>query len=320
MSKLAPVLVDFAALAESYLLACRAENKSPQTVQWYEHKLRGFLTWLTDQEGVRAVDAVTPELVRRFLDHLRGPDPWHGSQFQPTRPVAQRSPATIRGYAQVIKGFYSWLEREGHLPSHPLAKLRMPKVPDTLIRPLDPAEMRQLLGAPDTRMVSGLRDAAMLSIFLDCGLRVSELVGLRLSDVGHGDLTVTGKGSKRRVVGFGTATQRALNRWLTVRAALADEHEPHIFVSEEGRPLSKHAVEKQVRQLAQRAGLRRVWPHLLRHTFAVSFLRAGGDAFTLQKLLGHTTLETTKLYVYLAGCDVLEVYRRASPLDHLRRV
>jgi len=324
MPRRAASVTDLATLTQSYLLTCRAEGKSPQTVHWYEHKLRGFIDWLDRQADITSARAVTPEHVRCFLDHLRSsPDPWQGSTFQPTRPVGTRSPYTVKGYAQVIKGFYTWLDREGHLRGHALTRLRMPKVPKKLIRPLAPADVRALLAAPDTRMVSGIRDAAILSVLLDCGLRAGELVALRPGDVGRGELVVTGKGSKTRVVGFGTTTQKALTRWLAARATLTDEHRSggRLFVNERGEPLTRNAVEKQVRHYGERARLdRRVWPHLLRHTFAVSFLRAGGDAFTLQRLLGHTSLETTRLYVELAEGDILEVYRRASPLDNLKRL
>jgi integrase/recombinase XerC len=325
MPRLAPVVVDFGALAESYLLACRAEGKSGQTVTWYSQKLRAFAGWLATEERVTDAAAVTPAHVRRFLDHLRSSaEPWAGNPFVPTRTGGRLSSYTVKGYAQVFKGFYAWLVREGHLPAHPVAGLRMPKVTTKLVTPLDPEEAARLLAAPDPRTVTGIRDAAILSIFVDCGLRVSELVGLDEVDLNTraGTLKVLGKGSKERVVPFGAATGRALARWLGVRATLVRDgtNTDHVFLDQYGRPMSRHAVEAMVGVQGERAGLGRVWPHRLRHTFAVSFLRAGGDAFTLQRLLGHTSLATTRLYVELAERDVINVYRRASPVDHLPAV
>jgi integrase/recombinase XerD len=162
-----------------------------------------------------------------------------------------------------------------------------------------------------------------LSVLIDCGLRVSELTRLSLHDVNRkaGTIRVLGKGSKERMVGFGAATDKALSRWLQVRSALIAERREcgRLFVGQYGEPYTRHAVEGMVAVCGERAGLGvRCYPHLLRHTFAVSFLRAGGDAFSLQRLLGHTTLETVKLYVNLAETDVLSAYRRASPLDNLR--
>jgi site-specific recombinase XerD len=214
------------------------------------------------------------------------------------------------------------MEREGHIDRHAIARMRMPKVPKKLVTPLDPDQVKRLLSAPDTRTLGGIRDVAVLSVLLDCGLRVSELCGLGLGDVDQraGTLKVFGKGSKERMVGFGAATNKALTRWLQARPAQLAERRDcgRLFLGQYGVAISRHAVEEQVRWYGQQAGLGvRCYPHLLRHTFAVSFIRAGGDAFTLQQLLGHTSLETVKLYVNLAQTDVLTAYRRASPLDNL---
>src|SRR5215218_5756449 len=107
MPRLIPVLVEFGAHAESYLLACRAEGKSPRTVSWYSQKLRAFAGWLAQQEGVTSAVEVTPEHVRRFIDLLRtSVEPWDGNPYVPTRTGGRLSPYTIKGYAQVVKGFF----------------------------------------------------------------------------------------------------------------------------------------------------------------------------------------------------------------------
>ena len=172
--------------------------------------------------------------------------------------------------------------------------------------------LRRLLdGAP-------VRDRAILLLFLDTGLRLSELAELRLADLrADGSLKVMGKGSRERIVPVGTAARQALVRYLRERGA--DPGEP-IFRARRGGPLGGRGIQQLFRRLKLRAGLSgRCSPHTMRHTFARAYLVNGGDAFSLQRILGHATLDMVKRYVALADTDVSQRHRTASPADHLLR-
>jgi site-specific recombinase XerD len=190
-------------------------------------------------------------------------------------------------------------------------------VPSRVIEVLSEEEVAALLAAVDADTTSGARDLGMLTLFLDSGLRLSELVGLEAGDV-HLDeqwLKVMGKGSKERIVPFGARTAKVLSRYITF---FRPEGEiDTLFLCCDGGPITLNTVKMLFTRLRRRSGIERLHAHLLRHTFATSYLMAGGDVFTLQAILGHTTLEMTRRYVNLASAHVAVQHRRFSPMDRL---
>jgi len=165
----------------------------------------------------------------------------------------------------------------------------------------------------------GYRNHAMVLTLLDCGLRVSELCGVRVQDLdlAHDALNVTGKGARERQVFFGQRLGRILRSWLSKRTlSLPGEA---FFCSRQGYALTRHTVMHLIQKLARQAGLSsvRCSPHTLRHTFATEFIRNGGDPFSLQRLLGHSHISTTMIYVHMAGTTLREAHAKASPVDRL---
>jgi len=179
-----------------------------------------------------------------------------------------------------------------------------------------------LLQQPDRDHFIGLRDYCFLLLLLDTGMRLSEALGLRLADVDLDGATVTvlGKGNKERRLGLSPRLLADLKPYLRKRAAaltaLGLPDARWVFPNDVGGRLSAKAIQQRLRLYGQTAGIDgvRVSPHTLRHTYAVSFVRSGGDPFTLQKVLGHTSLETTRRYVELADDDVLRRQRELTPL------
>jgi integrase/recombinase XerD len=178
-----------------------------------------------------------------------------------------------------------------------------------------------VLAVPDRRTWVGIRNRAMLLVLLDTLIRVSELVGLDAEDVDfdEGVIQVMGKGGKERRVPFGTSTGQALRRY---RSAVEDlrQGDP-FFITRGGRRTSRWAVHMMMADCGRMAGIEgvRCSPHTMRHTGAKRFILAGGDVFTLQKLLGHTTLVMVRRYVELADVDVRTQHHRFSPADSLLR-
>ncbi len=291
-------------LVEAYLLACQSEGKSPNTIRWYEQKLRGFLDFLRSRRLALDPAGITPEAVRGFIVHLQSTD---------------ISPFTTRGYVQVVKGAFTWLEEEGYVHENPVRRVRLPRTPRYVVKPLGEQEVQALLMAVDPRTAPGARDLALLLLLLDTGMRLGELAGLSLADgesaLRDGMLKVFGKGARERLVPVGATAQNALRRYLQL-------HRPQgyldsLFLASNGRPLSDEGIRQVVRRVARRAGVAGVHPHKLRHTSALTFLRAGGDVFVLQRILGHSTLAMTRNYVTLADADIKAAHMRASPADRL---
>jgi site-specific recombinase XerD len=207
--------------------------------------------------------------------------------------------------------FGNWLAAEELAQAAALRTLRKPRVPDKLVEPISDDAMRRLLA------ISDVRDRAILLLLLDCGLRVSEAAGLRLGDLRpDGTLKVMGKGAKERIVPVGGTARTAIVRYMGQRGAGAPD-EP-LFLGRRGA-LDWRGMQQVLKRLKGRAGITgRCSPHSLRHTFARSYLVNGGDVFSLQRILGHTTLDMVKRYVALAELEIVRrIHAVASPADRL---
>ena len=215
-----------------------------------------------------------------------------------------------------IRSFYKYLTiKTKQLETNPVADLDSPKAPKTLPRYLTLDESRALLSSIDGKNKE--RDYCIICIFLNCGLRISEIVGLNVSDI-HGDnLRVLGKGNKQRVVYLNEATSEAINQWLEVRKQLVPEHEPALFVSNRRSRMVRDTVHVMVKNSLERAGLdsTQYSSHKLRHTAATLMLQSGVDVRTLQEVLGHEHLNTTQIYTHVDSSQ-LRSAAAANPLAH----
>jgi len=293
-------------LVEVYLLACRAEGKSPSTLRWYGQKLRFLCDFLKRSRLSLDPKDLSPEIVRLLTTRVQ---------------ATGVSPFTTRGLVQVIKGFYTWLEMEGYLRESPIRRVKLPKTPRYVVRPIEDDEVARILDGIDPRTRAGSRDLAIFLLLLDTGMRLGELAGLSDEDgrtaLRSGALRVFGKGARERVVPIGLTTQNALLRYLEMHRPQTAS--PVLFLGRDNRPLTAEGHRQIIRRASQRAGVEGVHPHRLRHTAAVTFLRSGGDVFTLQKILGHSTLDMTRNYVTLTDADVKAAHDRASPADRFFR-
>jgi len=303
----------------AYEIDLRAENKSPKTIDWYRHKLRYFADWLAHGD-IGHVEDLEPGHIKGFLLYLGQLDQaiGGGRRLKNGRP----SSLTVHGYAQVLKTFCGWLARNGYADNSPFDGVGMPKVERYVVQAFTDEDVRKMLRAARARRHAE-RDYALVLLLYDTAIRAGELVRLRLEDVDFegGWLRVLGKGARERMVPMGQAARRALWRHVTVsrpEPALPTMRE--VFLNERREPLSVFGVWRVVRSVAEAAGVngKRLSPHTLRHAAATDFLRNGGDAFALQKLLGHSSLTVTRMYVDLVATDLQDAHRRASPGDNLR--
>jgi len=228
------------------------------------------------------------------------------------------SPRSQARALAAIRGFLRFLVLRAVLKDAPARTLRIRRPPGRLPRALAAGEMGSLLAQPADGDPRGLRDRALLELLYACGLRVSEAVGLRGTqlDLGAGFVTVLGKGGKERVVPLGRHARAALEAYITDERprVLRGRASPFVFLGPTGRPLTRQAVWKLVRRRALAAGLgRRVSPHTLRHTFATHLLGGGADLRIVQTLLGHADIGTTQIYTHVAPARLREVHRRHHP-------
>ncbi len=303
-----------------FVTAMTLEGKSPYTVLWHRKKLPGFAKFLQDSGRSLKVGDLTVEDARAFIKYLMERTTRYTDHVMRHEQDGGLAPSTIHGYARSLRTFASWLQREGYTDENIFEGLKPPKLPQILIQPLTEDEIRKLLLLIPQNTAEGVRNYAIVLTFLDTGIRLSELLNLKIGDIDFslGQFKVFGKGAKERLVPMGYATRRAILRYRdTARPQPVNPNETRLFLSVAGTPISQESVEKLVQRLRRRADIPRLHPHLFRHSFAVRYLINGGDVFTLQKILGHTTLEMTRRYVTLASGDVKEKHRLYSPIDNL---
>jgi site-specific recombinase XerD len=297
--------VRFAEAEELYRLYCRARGLSPRTLDTYFSSLAYLRTFL-------AVDGVGAEIPSS--QHLRA---YIASMLE-----RGLSRGTVQVRMRAVRAFCNFLVREGLVDASPFRGVQIPRVPDRFPNVLGVDEVARLVAASKGTTWTGVRNHALILAFLDTGMRLGELIRLDVEDVNLGTCVIrirSGKGGKERHVFMGRTLHRALRRWLGLRG-LAGLRDP-FFATHQGSRLKKRNVERVVERIAKKAGLgdRRVTPHQLRHSFATHYIMNGGDPFSLQRILGHSDIKTTVVYVHMAGAGLREAHAKASPVDRLLR-
>jgi integrase/recombinase XerC/integrase/recombinase XerD len=259
------------------------------------------------------------KLLREYVIYLLQQ---HKFENHPSTPVESGllSAASVHGHVRTLRAFFGWLAREGITAENIARDLKPPKVTKKVVQTLSDGEITTILGRLNANNAIQARNQTIFMILIDTGLRIGELVNLRMEDVhlDEGFLKVVGKGRKERIVPLGSKTQRALQRYLfRYRSRPANSVVDNLFLSIQGKPLTINGAKLMFSRMARRSGVYRLHAHLCRHTFATRFLVNGGDVFTLQQILGHTTLEMVKHYVNLASSHVLIQHQRFSPLDRI---
>jgi len=300
-------------LIEEYAVDLRARGRSEHTIRWYTQKLRHFASYLKKRR--RTIEGATRADLREFILMLQTTRADANNPFKGAR-NGTLSSATIRGYAQTIKGFTQWLVREEYLEKDPFRKVAVPKADRKELEIVGDGEMVELLRAA-ARSPSPARDTALVWTFYGTGIRLSELTGLHreamhLSKSGA-YIKVRGKGAKERLVPLGPKVQSELARYLREHAASEDGT---VFLSRSGAPLTPTGVYQALARLGREAGVR-ISPHKLRHTFATNYLMNGGDAESLRLTLGHETLAMTMRYIHLTQRHLSIQNQRYSPADAL---
>jgi integrase/recombinase XerD len=239
-------------------------------------------------------------------------------EFIGTLREAGLGPSSVARSVHAVRGLYRFAVREGRLETDPMENLKAPRAFKALPRFLDTKQVETLLAAPDVDTPLGVRDRAVLEVFYATGLRLAELIGLRVRDVDlrMGIVTCFGKGRKERLVPLGMEAQRWVRRYLDeVRGGLTRGRDlPVLFLSNRGRALSRMGLWGLVRRHAVTAGVQSVLtPHVLRHSFATHLLERGADLRALQAMLGHADISTTQIYTHVTRERLRKVYDQFHP-------
>jgi len=282
---------------DRYLAHLRHERRlADHTLSAYSRDGRLLLSLA----GERPLAKLAGADIRRFIATL------HGKGHRP------------RSLARVLsswRGFFDWLARDHAVGANPCAGVKPPRAAKHLPEALSPDDAVRLVALEDDSDL-GLRDRALFELAYSCGLRVSELTGLDVGalDLRTGEVRVTGKGSKTRIVPVGGHAVKAVAAWLPVRAGLAAPGQDALFVGRSGRRLAPREVQRRIKLRAAAAGLDTdVHPHMLRHSFASHVLQSSGDLRAVQEMLGHASIASTQVYTHLDFQHLAKVYDAAHP-------
>ena len=293
--------------AESYLSAISLRRGlSRNTLTSYRMDLSNYLAFL-HKSGISRLTEVSPENIHSYIVNLSG---------------RKLKAASIARKLSTIRGFHRYLVEAGKTETDPTLNLESPKTSRPLPSVLDyENEVKKLLEQPDLSTVLGKRDKALLELLYSCGLRISEAINLKLSDLVLRErfIVVMGKGSKQRVVPMGKEAAFWVKNYLVkARTKLAKGHSQNfIFLNQHGRKLSRMGAWKILKSYVKRAGIKKqVHPHTLRHSFATHLLQGGADLRTVQELLGHADISTTEIYTHVDSRYLKQVHKTYHPREN----
>jgi integrase/recombinase XerD len=284
----------------SFLHFCRTEKGlAVNSLEAYQRDLTQLLNWL----GKRPLSSVTLDTLREFLDHLR---------------ASGLSNRSVAREVTTLRGFFAFLLEEGHVSGNPSELLTAPKIGSALPDFLESHKVDQLLESPDRASATGLRDRAMLDLLYATGLRVSELIKLRIADLDElaGTIRVIGKGNKQRLVPVGRGALQSIEGYRTVQRAqlLKGRISPYLFVTARGTAMTRQGFWKLLRGHGKSVGIfRGLSPHVLRHTFATHLLEGGADLRSVQTMLGHADIGTTQIYTHVMRSRLRQTVDRHHP-------
>ena len=308
-------------LVYGYQICASTEGNSPAAIRVVKDAIKYFQKFLDSHYPGVPLMAVTAQEIRAYTYYLQ-----HKQCYlaHPSTPVQERllSGHTVNTYVRSLRTFYSWLVSEEILQNHPFTKVKIPRCPKKVIATFSPSQLQALLSVINTNKGDGYRNQAIILTLLDTGLRLSELCGMRIDDLSleDGMAKVLGKGNKERTVPIGRMVQRLLWHYIEqIRPQPMNVNRNFVFLTHQGLPFRTRGVQIMLKRYGLKARLLgvRCSPHTLRHTAAITFLRNGGDVFSLQRLLGHSNLEMTRRYSELATIDVKKAHIMASPVDNL---
>lgn len=285
-----------------FMLRCQAKNLRDNTVKSYKQHLEQFRNFLIENQHPMLLEEITSNDLRTYTAELMS---------------SNISNVTVASRVRSLKVFFNFLTREEILSNNPADKLDKIRVDEPSLFILNTNQIKRLLKQPNQKQFAGFRDYVIMSVMLDTGIRLSELLSLRVKNfVGNYFILEHTKNRKRRILPVGNKLQELMNKYLAIREGKPEEY---LFCNVLDEQLRTRTLQERIKSYGKQAKIRdvRVSPHTLRHTFATQYLLNGGDMVSLQEILGHSSLEMVRRYVNYLHDDIQRQHKKFSPLDKL---
>lgn len=297
------IILSFDEAFSLFVEDCYLRNLRPQTIKYYHNEINAFKSTLRAYNiEINTIDEISTEIIKTAIRAMQRDN---------------LKPVTINTRIRALNSFFNFLVKNDYLSQSPMNGVSKLKEHGEVIEVLTEEELNQLLNAPDLRTFTGYRDYVILSLFVETGIRISELVGINVEDLNLSNGTIVIKHAKtfQRTVPIQSRMKDILQRYLLIRGEVESDA---LFITVEGNRISNRQIQNRLNVYGKKIG-KKVHPHLLRHSFARLMVIQGTDAFTLMALLGHTDITITKRYVHLFSEDVQEVHKRLSPLNKVMK-
>ncbi|MDC3413979.1 tyrosine-type recombinase/integrase [Terrihalobacillus insolitus] len=283
---------------------CKLRNLSEHTIQYYRNELTKFMKKLEKEGYETQPSKITKEDIEDYVLQMMNDN---------------KKETTINANLRAIRSFFNFLEKECYIIKNPAKNLKLVKQKRTVIQTFSRDQIMLLLRQPDTTTFTGFRDYTMMMLLLETGVRVKELCGIRVNDINWTDSVVTireAKGFKERNVPIQRTMKKQLMQYQQIRGKL--EHDI-LFVNIDNEPIAIRAVQSAIAKYGRMAGIKdvRCSPHTFRHTFAKMSVQNGADVFTLQSVLGHSSMDMVRNYVNMFSNELRDNHRKFSPIEKL---
>ena len=289
-------------MLEQFLEYLKFEKKySDLTIKNYKRDIEYFLEFINDKK-ITNIDNIEYQTVRNYLIHL------HNHQY---------SKKTISRYISSLRSFFKFLYMEGKIKNNPMTLVSNPKPDKKLPNFLYSNDLENLLSSPEEDNIYGIRDTLILEILYSTGIRVSELIDIKIKNIIFDEcqIKINGKGNKQRYVIYGAVCGKKLNNYLkNSRPFLDKKNSEYLVLNKNGSKMTSRFVEMLMHKYQKSANIKvNVTPHTLRHTFATHLLEGGADLKTVQELMGHESLSSTQVYTHITSERLRNVYLKTHP-------
>lgn len=276
------------------------KNYSINTIIGYENHLRLFINYL-DNMGIKKLNSINYNIIRGYINYL------YENNYKSK---------SICNHISSLRSFFKYLSINNYISNDPLILIENPKLERKLPKYLYYEDVIKILNVPDLNTSIGIRDALILELLYVTGIRVSELVNIKLSDIDYNikKILITGKGNKQRIVMYGNKCNNLLEKYLNIRNEFLKDDNNYLLLGIKGKKINDRVIRDIINKYALKAGVNiKISPHTFRHTFATHMLNEGADLRSVQELLGHENLSTTTIYTHVTNERLRNVYLHTHP-------